>query len=124
MITTSDLIELMPRKIKYKDKNYYISISYDRHDCIFMMDLYREREVSFSVHYKDDMEEIRQNYIPLHTENIDDVVNRLGEEAKHSLTYIQDVIQEFFKMYLESIDRIQAKETQIKIYKEWDGNIE
>ena len=108
MITKSDLIELMPRKIKYKDKNYYISISYDRYDCIFMIDLYTEEP------FKD----------PIHTENIDVVINRLGEEAKHSPTYIQDVIKEFFKMYLESIDRIQEKETQIKNYKEWDGVIE
>ena len=104
MITTSDLIQLMPRKIKYKDKNYYISISYDRHDYIFMMDLYKERDVPFTI-YKNDRE-ISQNYTKLHTENIDDVVNRLGEEAKHSLTYIQDVIQEFFKMYLEKLRRV------------------
>lgn len=133
MITIDDLIELRPRKIKYKDKNYYIKVAYDKYAGIYMMDLYKERDIPLSdpVRYKDDTDEdfyINQHYDIEHTERINDIVYRLDKEEKHSPTYIQDVIKEFFKMYLERIDRRnrlrQEKETQIKNYKEWDGVIE
>lgn len=133
MITIDDLIELRPRKIKYKDKNYYVKVAYDKYAGIYMMDLYKERDIPLSdpVRYKDDTDEdfyINQHYDIEHTERINDIVYRLDKEEKHSPTYIQDVIKEFFKMYLERIDRRnilrQEKETQLKNYKEWDGVIE
>ena len=75
--------------------------------------------------------DIKQHYELAFTAELDMIINKLEKfncTASHSPTYIQDIIETFFKMYLdeneEKIKLNQEKILQLKNYEDWDGDIE
>lgn len=140
MITLNELTELRPKQITYQGINYYIKFEkfeysfYDDYDyCII---LYKEKDDPkkwIQVYDYESYDEalIREAYKEVYKEDLNKVIESLEKytgSQKYYDTYIQDIVKEFFRMYLSKYeDEIQEKikkSLQIKSFNEWDGVIE
>lgn len=135
MITLNELTELNPKQITYQDINYYVKfIKYEPLDYYIV--LYKKKDdpkERIYQEYNETFEEalIRTNYKEAYKEDLNKVIESLEKytgSQKYYDTYIQDIVKEFFRMYLSKYENeIQeeiGKSLQIKNFNEWDGVIE
>lgn len=136
MITNTELAKLKPKQIKHNNIYYYIKFNYNENNFFEIMELYKQNKnlSVFSDSYitpKGTIEDISQFYELVFTEELDiviDAVERNNLAAMYSPTYIQDIMEKFFEMYLITEERkIQAEQKrklQLENYENWDGVIE
>ena len=135
MITLNELTELKPKQITYQGINYYVKfIKYEPLDYYIV--LYKEKDDPkkwIHVHPYESGDEvlIREAYKEVYKEDLNNVIESLEKytgSQKYYYTYIQDIVKEFFRMYLSKYENeIQeeiGKSLQIKNFNEWDGVIE
>lgn len=135
MITNTELAKLKPKQIKHNNIYYYIKFNYNENNFFEIMELYKQNKnlSVFSDSYitpKGTIEDISQFYELVFTEELDiviDAVERNNLAAMYSPTYIQDIMEKFFEMYLITEERkIQAEQKrklQLENYENWDGVI-
>lgn len=135
MITINELAKLKPKQIKHNNIYYYINFSYKENNFFHIMQLYKQNKnlSVFSDSYitpKGTIEDISQFYELVFTEELDiviDAVERNNLAAMYSPTYIQDIMEKFFEIYLITEERkIQAEQKrklQLENYENWDGVI-
>lgn len=134
MITLNELTELNPKQITYQDINYYVKfIKYEPLDYYIV--LYKKKNDHKRIYQENNetFEEalIREAYKEVYKEDLNNVIESLEKytgSQKYYDTYIQDIVKEFFRMYLSKYENeIQeeiGKSLQIKNFNEWDGVIE
>lgn len=127
MITLEDFIELDIKKITYKGNNYvikfkkYIDINNDKYYiCLFNENDYDCISNRMKYKFSAPLYELNLAYF------LDNYVLE-SDISSHSPTYIQEVIELFFKEYLKQKEEQDKKQieykVQIKNYNEWDGVI-
>lgn len=140
MITYNELVKLKPKQIKHNNVYYYVVFYHNKKNDLYVIQLYKKIEDPTNPLFhtiiiydsKQTIEEanISQNYGLVFTSTIDSVVKKLEQVdsvAIHSPTYIQDIIEKFFEMYLEGdlkTTKLKKEKTlQLENYKNWDGVI-
>lgn len=141
MITLNELTELKTKQITYQGINYYVKFEkckyssfYDAYNYYIV--LYKEKDNPTKIMYQGDNETfnealIRTNYKEAYKEDLNKVIESLEKytgSQKYYDTYIQDIVKEFFRIYLSKYENeIQeeiGKSLQIKNFNKWDGVIE
>ena len=135
MITLNELTELNPKQITYQGINYYVKfIKYEPLDYYIV--LYKEKDdpkkwIHVHPYESEDKVLIREAYKEVYKEDLNNVIESLEKytgSQKYYDTYIQDIVKEFFRMYLSKYENeIQeeiGKSLQIKNFNEWDGVIQ
>lgn len=138
MITYDELVKLKPKQIKYNNVYYYVVFYHNKKNGLYLIQLYKQIEGllrPLMIYYNPSVQtveeaNIEQNYELVFTAKLDMIINKLEKfncTASHSHTYIQDIVETFFKMYLdENVEKIklnQEKRLQLKNYEDWDGVI-
>lgn len=141
MITLNELTELRPKQITYQGINYYVKFEKCKYSSFYdvynyYIVLYKEKDDPkkwIHVHPYESGDEvlIREAYKEVYKEDLNNVIESLEKytgSQKYYYTYIQDIVKEFFRMYLSKYENeIQeeiGKSLQIKNFNEWDGVIE
>lgn len=131
MIKLEDFIKLNIKEITYKGNKYIIKFTKskmnddDDDELEYYINLYDEDDYNYFFDHPTSV--FRK---PLYKANLSYFLGNYVLESdisSHSPTYIQDVIELFFKEYLKLKEENEGSQieykTQIKNFKEWDGVI-
>ena len=143
MMTLNDLVEIKPKRIIYKDTSYYIKFSKEKrkddlgnYKSYYSIVLFERMALYSPMVFmmpgeSYEVSDILQNYKISYSYNLKNIIEELKENNKdieNSPTYIQDLIETFFKMYLEKEienEKLNKEKTlQLKNFEKWDGVIE
>lgn len=133
MVNNDELVQLKPKQIIHNNIYYYVKIisvkifPYNEGSNSYFIQLYKKTNGS-----RETLEEadIIKNYKIVFEHDLDIIIDELEKnnvEIRHSPTFIQNIMEKFFEIYLkETVEKnknIQEKLLQITNYESWDGII-
>lgn len=124
LMTFKDLTKIEPKLIKYKNNYYYEKFDYWSGHNIYIISFYTipEEHIDTDFYILLNKGIVKRIYMV----KLEEVIHKV-ELSQYSLFYLRNIVETFFKMYLEqrSIEQNQELKTeQLKDFERWDGVIE
>ena len=135
MNTYDELVKFKPKQIKHNNIYYYVAFFRNKKNGLYLIQLYKQRGYLLRprmIYYNPSVQtaeetDIKQHYELVFTAELDMIINKLEKfncTASHSPTYIQDIIETFFKMYLdENEEKIKLNQEKILQLKNYEGTV-
>lgn len=123
-MTPEDLTNIAPKLIKHNNNYYYIKFDHWSALDRYLMHLYTipEEHIDTDFYILLNKGIVKRIYMV----KLEEVIHKV-ELSQYSLFYLRNIVETFFKMYLEqrSIEQNQELKTeQLKDFERWDGVIE
>lgn len=122
-MTPEDFINIEPKLIKHNNNYYYVKFDYWGALDRYLMHLYTvpEEHIDTDFYILLNKGIVKRIYMV----KLEEVIHKV-KSSQYSLFYLRNIVETFFKMYLEqrSIEQNQELKTeQLKDFERWDGVI-